>query len=119
MENSTFVAKSGQAKRPACIVPTCKHLVWNKQEQIGNEKGDRAGKITVRKVENSTALDPTAAAGCETLQLLRISQNSCPSKESSKFLPGSEPFHNGKEPAEHSNTEEQRSRGQEVIYDHH
>lgn len=119
MENSTFVAKSGQAKRAACIVPTCKHLVWNKREQIGNVKGDRAGKITVRKVENSTALDPTAAGGCETLQLLRISQNSCPSKESSKFLPGSEPFHNGKEPAELSNTEELRSKGQEVIYDHH
>lgn len=61
MKNSTFVAKSGQAKRAACIVPTCKHLVWNKREQIGNEKGDRAGKITERKVENSTALDPTAA----------------------------------------------------------
>lgn len=81
MENSTFIAKSGQAKRAACIVPTCKHLVWNKREQIGNEKGDRAEKITVRKVENSTALEPTAAGGCETLQLLRISQNSCPSRK--------------------------------------
>lgn len=73
----------------------------------------------MRKVENSTALDPTAAGGCEALQLLRISQNSCPSKESSKFLPGSEPFHNGKEAAELSNTEEWRSKDQEVIYDHH
>lgn len=81
--------------------------------EMGNEKSDREGKITVWKVEN-----PTAARNCETLQPLRISQNRCPSEESS--CQDRNLFTMEKNLQSFNlNTEELRSKGQEVICDHH